>query len=417
MSGFSELIKNFDKTRDYVRDFFIYGFKVRGEVGKKSSRTYDDEKRRVESWLRDYVTTCSNERGKQMYISVESSHISENPLYNAFYSKSFTDNDIKLHFMIADVLTDGKKLGVRKITETINNRFDELFDEQTVRGKMSENTDEGLFTSEKDGRNILYSMAENNTCDCLDGIEGVWDAISFFSENSPFSVIGNSIMKSAGRKNECFLNKHNYIVHTLEDEVLLSLVSAIDKKCVVNVTNSNGKSEIDVRGVPLRILVSAASGRRYVVMYVIKSKRFLSLRLDCVKSVKHGELCDNFDYYAEKLQKNEHHAFGVSFGDNRDKRCSDGVVKFTVYADEQREPHILNRLLREKRSGSVEKTGENLFTYTADVFDPNEMMTWVKTFIGRIVSFECQDKVIENRLKRDVQRMYEIYSKEGGTAE
>lgn len=417
MSGFSELIKNFDKTRDYVRDFFIYGFKVRGEVGKKSSRTYDDEKRRVESWLRDYVTTCSNERGKQMYISVDSGHISENPLYNAFYSKSFTDNDIKLHFMIADILSDGKRLGVREITECLNNRFEELFDEQTVRGKLREYTEEGLFKGEKDGRNILYSMTENNTCDFLDGIDGVWDAISFFSENSPFSVIGNSIMKSAGKENKCFLIKHNYIVHTLEDEVLLNLVSAIDKKRLVTINNSNGKSEIEMRGVPLRILVSAASGRRYVVIYVLKSKRFLSLRLDCVKSVKLGEECDNFDYYAEKLQQNERYAFGVSFGDNRDKRCTDGVVKFSLVIDEQREPHIINRLLREKRFGSVEKTGENLFTYTVDVFDPNEIMTWVKTFIGRIASFECADKAIECRLKRDVERMHEMYSKEGGTQE
>ncbi len=45
MSGFSELIKNFDKTRDYIRDFFIYGFKVRNDFDRKSLRTYDDEKR------------------------------------------------------------------------------------------------------------------------------------------------------------------------------------------------------------------------------------------------------------------------------------------------------------------------------------------------------------------------------------
>ncbi len=31
MSDFQELIKNFDRIRDYMRQFFLYGFKVRGE--------------------------------------------------------------------------------------------------------------------------------------------------------------------------------------------------------------------------------------------------------------------------------------------------------------------------------------------------------------------------------------------------
>ena len=75
MSGFSELIKNFDKTRDYVRDFFIYGFKMRNDFERKSSRTYDDEKRRVESWLGNYVRYDDSQRGRQMSITVDSGFI------------------------------------------------------------------------------------------------------------------------------------------------------------------------------------------------------------------------------------------------------------------------------------------------------------------------------------------------------
>ena len=71
MSRFSELIKNFDKTRDYVRDFFIYGFKMRNDFERKSSRTYDDEKRRVESWLGNYVRYDDSQRGRQMSITVD----------------------------------------------------------------------------------------------------------------------------------------------------------------------------------------------------------------------------------------------------------------------------------------------------------------------------------------------------------
>ena len=68
MSGFSELIKNFGRTRDYVRDFFIYGFKVRGDFSRKSSRTYDDERRRIESWLGDCVQYDDSQRGRHRHF-------------------------------------------------------------------------------------------------------------------------------------------------------------------------------------------------------------------------------------------------------------------------------------------------------------------------------------------------------------
>lgn len=47
--AYSELIKNFGKIRDYMREFYIYGFKSREDYTKKSARSYDDERRRIES--------------------------------------------------------------------------------------------------------------------------------------------------------------------------------------------------------------------------------------------------------------------------------------------------------------------------------------------------------------------------------
>ena len=35
--AYSELIKSFEKIRDYMREFYIYGFKSREEYNKKSN--------------------------------------------------------------------------------------------------------------------------------------------------------------------------------------------------------------------------------------------------------------------------------------------------------------------------------------------------------------------------------------------
>lgn len=37
MAEFQELIKNFDRIRDYMRQFYIYGFKVRGDYDDKAA--------------------------------------------------------------------------------------------------------------------------------------------------------------------------------------------------------------------------------------------------------------------------------------------------------------------------------------------------------------------------------------------
>ena len=98
--AYNELIKDFKRIRTYLKDFYVYGFKLRSDYSEKSSRSYDNERRRVESWMGDYVSFSQDNRGKRVYLSVDSRQISHNPLYRAFKAKSFTNKDILLHFCL-----------------------------------------------------------------------------------------------------------------------------------------------------------------------------------------------------------------------------------------------------------------------------------------------------------------------------
>ena len=88
--AYSELIKDFSRIRAYLRSFYVYGFQHRSEFTRKSARSYDNERRRVESWLGDYMTFRQDEDGRRVFLSVDSRAIPENPLYRAFRAKSFT---------------------------------------------------------------------------------------------------------------------------------------------------------------------------------------------------------------------------------------------------------------------------------------------------------------------------------------
>ena len=65
--AYSELIKSFEKVRAYLRDFYVFGFRTRSDFDRKSSRSYDNERRRAESWLGDSVTFRQDSGGKSVF--------------------------------------------------------------------------------------------------------------------------------------------------------------------------------------------------------------------------------------------------------------------------------------------------------------------------------------------------------------
>lgn len=405
MSGFSELIKNFDKTRDYIRDFFIYGFKVRNDFERKSLRTYDDEKRRIESWFGNYVKYDRSERGQKVSITVDSGSIFRNPLYQAYRSKSFTDNDIKLHFFILDVLHDGKSFTLKEIIEDMDKSYNQMFDVQTIRNKLKEYVQEGIVVTEKKGKTAYFRLSGDRTNQFLKSYNGLVDAVKFFSGTQEFGVVGDSILEAAGLENDIFVMKHNYIVHTLEDIIIPEIISAIEQKKYiklisfkVNKTNNTGYI------VPMKIFSSLQTGRRYISAYVPAVRRFHSFRLDFIKSVKKGDICEEYDCIYEKFSQDLNYCFGVSFGSGKIETT---VITFQV--DEKCEKFVIERLEREKRNGVLEKIGDNLFRLTVKSFDSYEVMQWVKSFTGRVISVTGDNQHAIKRFYSDINKMYNMY--------
>ena len=76
---------------------------------------------------------------------------------------------------------------------------------------------------------------------------------------------------------------------------------------------------------------------------------------------------------------------------------------------------ILDRLVREKRHGRIEKIDEHTYRFIADVYDAGEMLIWVRSFIGRIVRFESSNRFAVERFYDDIRRLAELYGGGEGT--
>ena len=406
--AYSELIKNFDRIRSYMRDFYVYGFKSRSEYSQKSARSYDNERRRIESWLGDYMSFRQTPSGKNVFLSFDSRYVRHNPLYKAFKTKSFTDGDITLHFLLFDLLSSPNvKMTVAEIAEALDTEylsaFDEpmLLDESTIRKKLKEYVSLGLLKTEKSGKSVYYSRSSDTS------LEGWSDAIAFFSEAAPLGVVGSYLLDRLPKRRTVFSFKHHYITHTLESEILYAALEAMHEKKTMTVRNfsRHAMQEHDLEVVPLKIFISVQSGRRYLLAKNLCHGRIVPLRLDYILSAKSGSVHEEYDAERKKLEEIRPHMWGVSGHENPGHFEH---VSFTLRLFEGEE-HIVSRLEREKRCGTVTRLDEHHIRFDADVCDTNEMFPWIRTFICRITELDFENKAAEKRFREDLESMYRLY--------
>lgn len=410
--AYSELIKNFDRIRDYMRQFYVYGFKSRNEYDKKSARSYDNERRRIESWLGDFMSFRQTADGKNVFLSVDSRSIPRNPLYNAFKAKSFTTGDVTFHFYVLDLLQDGSAYNAQEIVDLFSEKYLCHFDTDwepdisTVRKKLKEYVSLGILKSEKRGRELVFSRNDSP-------IElSAWaDTLAFFAEADPLGVVGSFLLDKLETVPDYFQFKHHYILHTLDGQLVLQILTAIGEHRRIKLTNASVRSaagKVIHTVYPLKIFVSTQGGRQYLLCYHFRFRKLMFFRMDYIHAVELLDLEPDHERYEGYFEKFQSHLWGTSGGTG----FNVDHLEMTVYYGPN-EDFIPKRLEREKRNGTVEILDDHTCRYTTDVYDASELIPWLRTFIGRIVKLECSDNTVVERFWSDLEKMSALY---GGDA-
>lgn len=413
--AYNELIKNFNRIRDYMREFYVYGFKSREEYNKKSARAYDDERRRMESWLGDNMGFRQTPEGKNMFISIDSRVVHNNPLYKAWKTKSFTDGDITLHFILMDILSHPDiSMNIGEIMEEVGEFLSEFdnpryFDESTIRKKLKEYVAEGIVTGTKQGKVMYYSRTETVSPENR-------DFLGFFSEVMPCGVVGSYLLDKESEENKFFLFKHHYITGAMDSEMMYELFDAIHNKAKITLEVINRRKDriTENQVIPLQIMLSAQHGRQYLMAYMLRSNRVRAFRIDNILAVKQEGICEDFDKYRKKYLGMLPHVWGISTFSALGKKMEH--VDFTVTYDPE-DDFIHKRLEREKRRGKVERLSEGSSRFSIDVYDSSELIPWIRTFICRITELNFSNKELEKQFWDDIDEMYKLYDMEGGGAE
>lgn len=437
--AYSELIKKLDTLRNYIRSFYIYGFKRREQFFGKSGRTYDDEKRRLENYLDGYMTFRTDENGKVTFLSIDSRHTKHNPLYKIFKAKSFTSMDITLHFLLMDILCNEEKKSLNQILDEISDFYLDSFssdvmpEESTLRKKLKEYEGLGLIGTEKDGKSMLYFRKS------VTDLTGLEDAIAFFSEVSPCGVVGSflydKLSVEAQKQSEFFQFKHHYITSSIESDFVEKTLQAIREHRYLIIEQKRKENDRTFKNevIPLMIYQSTQGGRMYMMAYRPNGKYFLALRFDYIVAMETGGVYAGFEQKRCEFEKLRNHIWGVALKQNKDrtkqkifselpingkqigrlskKHNDESTVHVTFRIHfEDTEKFIYHRLEREKRWGTVTLLDENNAQFDVDVFDPQEVIPWARSFICRITYFDCSEKIIARRFYDDIRKMNRLYS-------
>ena len=377
MSKYQELVKSFDNIRKISQNFFVYGFNGRGDFSFISERMYDNELRRIKSYLRNYVKMTSTKDKKTISISSNTINDAINPLFPLFLGKSFTTIDCFLHFSILDILADNTKKTLIEIALEMIERFEyDEIDIMTIRNKLHEYNQLGIILIEKENNHNLYSLQKTIILE-----ESLVDALVFFQNILPAGYIIEPLLS---HKETMYYYKQVFFGNVLDDEYVLTLLKAIRTKEKIVVKQRGKRHELTNSGLPIGIFQNMITGRRYLKL-LAKNNKVLLIRVDKIDMVT----CTD-----EKQENNCYDYQQISF------------VDVTIYLNED-ELFVLDRIKREV--GSYIKKGNDLYSFRLYSNVLLDLVPYIRTYFGRIVDLECDDKYILNKMKRDLFSTLELY--------
>ena len=416
MAIFNELIKNFDKIREYMRIFAIYGCKTREDFTHKSARTYDNERRRIQSYLGHYIDEQTSASGKKLSIHFDSMLLSSNPLFEGFKTKSFTKNDIMLHFILFDLLQTYPKLTLSELYEKLLTDYldyfqlEKIIDNRTLRLKLTEYASLGLLKEEKEGKVIYYSLIPSPLTTSSDHtITALNHALTYYQNVAPLGILGHFILEQTPDFKSYFTFRDIHFSHTLDDVILYELLLAINHHKHVEITHAGSKVSTVV---PLKIIDNVDQGRRYVMAYSYKSREYKFFRLDHIVAASTLNTVD--EHFNQKLSIINillNSSWGVSFK-TIDAPIALDTWELALSIDETLEKPLIHKIERFHKEGCLQRISKNTFSYTISVLEANEMVPWLRQFIGRIIWMNCTNKEVLQRFKRDVDLMYAYYEED-----
>ncbi len=406
------LIRDYENIRQILRDIYIFGCFSRNDFIEKkgiSGRKYDKEQQRISAYLPErFIQKRRVDKKVLLYCAYTVMDGGNNHLADTYRNKSFTALDIMSYFFVQVLLNENGEMTVAEILDALPTTNDNaIFTKDNLRVKLDELAEKGFIKTRKEGRKVLYSLAEDIWKDFSD--DELMDICLFleFMKNAsplemPYYFLYEKLMLyfSIERKKkivgkDIFHFKHNHLFNSLDNDILLEILRAVKAERMLVVVLYGDNNELNV--MPIEVIHDSIYGRQYLYCFDMEQKRSRVIRLDRMSHAAVSRGMTEEDKKKKKLLEGYSDNCWCTSG--VDENLSEIVIEFRF--DEQNEKYILRRIQAEGHGGTISKLAEGIYEYRLKLRDPDEMIPWIRSFGERAKVISSGQKKTEEKLAED----------------
>ena len=407
MAKENHFIREYDKVRKIVKNWFLYGCYTKEEYMHKlgiSARTYDLEVNRLATYIDErYFQDKRNNRKKEMGFIYDKFQ-DDNYFFNTYKICAYTQKYMRIHFAILQVLYREKKKGTLScsLVEIVNmineldaaNMDDDIMkdasdmriadtDSKEILRKLNDLLQlEVIETIETDGKK-RYRLADNPLDRFeTDELKDIYYAAGVYASRSycatPAMFLKEQIayyLKHERRVEDALsdicIYQYHFLQNILNDNIVYSIKEAIRRNCLIEIIKYKKEP---LRFIPYKLMTEYWYGRQYVCGMEAGSREPHYIRIDHIQSIK--ILSEKFseEVYSEKENVFEHTWCATIAGEKRK------LVEIDFYTNEENDAEIRGMLTADKRAGTVKEVEPYHIFYYVEVADPMEMKPWIRKF-------------------------------------
>lgn len=419
-SEFNISITSYNKLRDYLRYFFVYGCYSREDfdhIRNFSARKYDDELRRIRTILgEEYLNELTKDRKKYVQLDFSYYEIVENYLVETYLIRNYTHLSLSIFFNIYIILWENGALTLDEINELIEGKISIERDfTSTTRRILEDMVSKGFIEKARDdSRNrIVY----RNKGDIFKGLsdeelERLYIAICYYSQvKYPFSLarhLKDSIYRymkyvrnlDLDELDNLFLFKYSNFQQAIDEDLVWKLEHIIDKGHKVKLLYflCENKEE-EIVGIPLNIIWDNHYGKWYLNIIKEGEENITMLKVQDIIEVETLE---------DKISHKQLEDILTKLANQKDRELKKVEVIFQVEEFNKRN-FLLDKVQRENLKGEIEILDDCTFKYTIYARDWDRLKPWIMSFGHRAKIVENEDHSLYQDIKKEWTEMGELY--------
>lgn len=392
MSGkncFQTAIRDYDSFRAYLRFVYIYGCCTKEFMTDNglttSARKFEEDTRRTRAIIPEYIDETTTSRKKALRVNTGALEAEVNFLSISYFIRTFTDYDFALYFSVLLLLVQTPGLGFTELLEKVIalTGFYEMSDKTLQRFLKNELANKGII----DDRGGYSLFLDRLASLCDEEIESLLVVVDFYKNTLPANILGEyahdtllhyaRFERSIIPSTSLFLFRYRHMERIVDDNALLPLIACVRDRRKARYTYKEKKRE----GFPRQIRFDPLYGRQYAVIH--DGNRWHNALIANIRDV-------------EELLETTTAEFGcflsdswfAAYSDDENKPRSAVRVRFYISYNER---HILKRLNREKRHGTVTTVRDGEYLFDIQLSNPLEILPWLRSFLG-FASVEKSDE-------------------------